>query len=91
MDMVKRGDMLSTDDVLDILAIPLIGVVPEDEGILVSTNRGSPAAMDDRSRAGQAYRDIARRLRGEEVPFVPLDDNKGFFQKLAARFARTGG
>jgi septum site-determining protein MinD len=91
MEMVKRGDMLSTEDVLDILAIPLIGVVPEDEGILVSTNRGSPAAMDDRSRAGQAYRDIARRLRGEEVPFVPLDDNKGFFQKLAARFARSGG
>jgi septum site-determining protein MinD len=91
MDMVRRGDMLSTEDVLDILAIPLIGVVPEDEGILVSTNRGSPAAMDDRSRAGQAYRDIARRLRGEEVPFMPLDDNKGFFQKLAARFARSGG
>jgi septum site-determining protein MinD len=83
--------MLSTDDVLDILAVPLIGVIPEDEGILVSTNRGSPAAMDDRSRAGQAYRDIARRLCGEEVPFPPLDDNKGFFQKLAARFARSGG
>src|SRR6266851_251353 len=91
IDMVKRGDMLSTEDVLDILAIPLIGVVPEDEGILVSTNRGSPAAMDDRSRAGQAYRDIARRLRGEEVPFMSLEDNKGFFQKLAARFARSGG
>ncbi len=90
-EMVKRGDMLSTEDVLDILAIPLIGVVPEDEGILVSTNRGTPAAMDDHNRAGQAYRDIARRLRGEEVPFPPLDDNKGFFQKLAARFARTGG
>lgn len=91
IDMVKRGDMLSTEDVLDILAIPLIGVVPEDEGILVSTNRGTPAAMDDRSRAGQAYRDIARRLRGEEVPFMPLEDNKGFFQKLAARLARSGG
>ena len=90
-EMVKRGDMLSTEDVLDILAVPLIGVIPEDEGILVSTNRGSPVAMDDRSRAGQAYRDIARRLRGEEVPFMPLDDNKGFFQKLAARFARSGG
>ncbi len=90
MDMVKRGDMLSTDDVLDILAIPLIGVVPEDEGILVSTNRGTPAAMDDRNRAGQAYRDIARRLRGEDVPFMSLEDNKGFFQKLAARFARSG-
>ncbi len=91
IDMVKRGDMLSTEDVLDILAVPLIGVIPEDEGILVSTNRGSPAAMDDRSRAGQAYRDIARRLCGEEVPFPPLDDNKGFLQKLAARFARSGG
>lgn len=91
MDMVKRGDMLSTEDVLDILAVPLIGVVPEDEGILISTNRGSPAAMDDRSRAGQAYRDIARRLRGEEVPFMSLEDNKGFFRKLAARFARSGG
>jgi len=91
MDMVKRGDMLSTDDVLDILAIPLIGVVPEDEGILVSTNRGTPAAMDNNNRAGQAYRDIARRLRGEEVPFMSLEDNKGFFQKLAARFARSGG
>jgi septum site-determining protein MinD len=90
-EMVKRGDMLSTDDVLDILAIPLIGIVPEDEGILVSTNRGSPVALDDRSRAGQAYRDIARRLRGEEVPFAPLEDNKGFFQKLAARFVRSGG
>jgi septum site-determining protein MinD len=91
IDMVKRGDMLSTEDVLDILAIPLIGVVPEDEGILVSTNRGSPAAMDEKSRAGQAFRNIARRLKGEEVPFMPLDDNKGFFQKLAERLARSGG
>jgi septum site-determining protein MinD len=47
--------------------------------------------MDDKNRAGQAYRDIARRLRGEEVPFPSLEDNKGFLQKLAARFARTGG
>jgi septum site-determining protein MinD len=91
IDMVKRGDMLSTEDVLDILAVPLLGIIPEDEGILVSTNRGSPAAMDDKSRAGQAFRNIARRLRGEEVPFMPLEDNRGFLQKLAARFARTGG
>lgn len=91
VDMVKRGDMLSTDDVLDILAIPLLGVIPDDEGILVSTNRGSPAAMDEKSRSGQAFRDIARRLRGEEVPFMSLEDNRGFFQKLAARFARPGG
>ncbi|MBL8057583.1 MAG: septum site-determining protein MinD [Anaerolineales bacterium] len=88
-EMVKRGDMLSTEDVLDILAIPLIGVVPEDEGILVSSNRGAPAAMDERSRAGQAFRDVARRLKGEDVPFPSLDDNKSFFQRLAARFTRA--
>ncbi len=88
MDMVRRGDMLSQEDVLDILAIPLIGVVPEDEGILVSSNRGTPAALDDKSRAGQAYRDVARRLMGQDVPFMQLEEKNGFFQKLGALFAR---
>ncbi|HLE27893.1 MAG TPA: septum site-determining protein MinD [Anaerolineales bacterium] len=91
IEMVKRGDMLSTEDVLDILAIPLIGIIPEDEGILVATNRGAPAAMDDKSRAGEAFRHIARRLRGEEVPFMALEDNKNFLQKLAERFKMGSG
>jgi septum site-determining protein MinD len=91
IEMVKRGDMLSTEDVLDILAIPLIGIIPEDENILVSSNRGAPVAMDEKSRAGQAFRNIARRLKGEEVPFMSLEDNKGFLHKLAARFGRPGG
>ncbi len=86
MDMVKRGDMLSQDDVLDILAIPLIGVVPEDEGILVSSNRGAPAALDDKSRAGQAYRDIAKRLQGQDVPFMALEEKSGFLQRIGALF-----
>ena len=90
-DMVKRGDMLSTADVLDILAVPLLGIIPEDEGILVSSNRGSPAALDDKSRAGLAFRNIARRLCGEDVPILPVEDSRGFLQKLAARFARSGG
>jgi septum site-determining protein MinD len=90
-DMVKRGDMLSTEDVLDILAIPLLGIIPEDETILVSSNRGSPVALDEKTRAGVAFRHIARRLSGEIVPLLPLDDNRGFLQKLAARFARAGG
>lgn len=90
LDMVKRGDMLSTDDVLDILAIPLIGIVPEDEGVVVSSNRGAPAAMDEKSRAGQAFRNIARRLRGEDVPFMPLEDHRGFFQRLAQRLTGSG-
>ena len=94
IEMVKRGDMLSTEDVLDVLAIPLIGVIPEDEAILVSTNRGSPAALDEKSRAGQAFRNIARRLNGEEVPFMSLEDNKNFLQKLRGRLSgnhRSGG
>jgi septum site-determining protein MinD len=91
IEMVRRGDMLATEDVLDVLAIPLIGIIPEDEGILVSTNRGSPAALDEKSRAGQAFRNIARRLLGEDVPFMSLEENQGFLQRLAARFGRTGG
>lgn len=91
IEMVKRGDMLSVEDVLDILAVPLIGLIPEDESILVSTNRGSPVALDEKSRAGQAFRNIARRLKGEEVPLMSLEDNRGLFQKLTARFARPGG
>ena len=91
IEMVRRGDMLATEDVLDVLAIPLIGIIPEDESVLISTNRGSPAALDDKSRAGQAFRNIARRLQGEEVAFMPLEDNQGFLQKLASRFSRTGG
>jgi septum site-determining protein MinD len=94
MEMVRRGDMLATDDVLDVLAIPLLGVIPEDETILVSTNRGSPAALDEKSRAGQAFRNIARRLNGEDVPFMPLEENRNIFQRLRARLGgnnRSGG
>ncbi len=67
-------------------AIPLIGVVPEDEGILVSSNRGAPAALDDKNRAGQAYRDIARRLLGQDVPFMALEEKSGFLQRIGALF-----
>lgn len=81
-EMVKRGDMLSIEDIMDVLAIQLIGVVPEDENILVSSNRGSPVAMDDRSRAGKAFRNIARRIEGDDVPFMPLEDNRNFLTRL---------
>jgi septum site-determining protein MinD len=69
-DVVSRGDMLDTADVLEILAVELIGIIPEDESVLVSTNRGHPVAMDEKARAGQAFRNIARRLLGEDVPFL---------------------
>jgi len=90
-DMVRRGDMLSPEDVVDILAIKLIGLVPEDETILVSTNRGLPAALQlEQSRAGRAFRDIARRLMGEDVPFAPLDEEKGWMQRLLRRLGVGG-
>ena len=85
-DMVKRGDMMTIDDIIDILAIGLVGVVPDDEKIVVSTNRGEPAINDDKSLAGLAYRNIVRRIMGEEVPFMNLDENQGFVLKIKKLF-----
>jgi septum site-determining protein MinD len=87
IDMIKRGEMLSMDDVVDILAIKLIGVVPEDESVLMSSNRGEPAAGNINSKAGQAFRHIARRLTGEEVAFMPLDSDDSFWQRLVKLFS----
>jgi len=83
-DMVARGDMLSIDDILEILAIDLLGVVPEDEAILVSTNRGLPVAMSstNSTSASQAFRNVAQRLDGIEVPFMDLTANTGFLSRL---------
>lgn len=80
--MVKRGDMLEVDDVLEILGVKLIGIVPEDERILVSTNVGNPASLEEtgaKSSAGGAFRDIARRIRGEDVAYPDLDAPTGVF------------
>ncbi len=83
-EMVKRGDMLEVDDVLEILGVKLIGIVPEDEKILVSTNLGNPIAISDPSRngAGLAFRHIARRLRGEDVPQISYEPPGGLFSGL---------
>jgi len=81
-DMVKRGDMMSIEDMLDILAIDLMGVVPEDEYIVVSTNKGEPAVLDMNSRAGLAYRNIAKRITGEEVSLINLEYEEGIVNKL---------
>jgi septum site-determining protein MinD len=85
-DMVRRGDMLDISDVLDILSIDLLGVIPEDESIVVSGNRGELASLTTTSRAGQAYKNIARRLLGEDVPMLPLDQGKGLFKRLTRLF-----
>lgn len=80
--MVKRGDMMDIDDIIDILSIDLLGVVPEDELIIVSTNKGEPAVLENNSRAGGAYRRIARRIMGEEVELVNLDEVGNFMERF---------
>ena len=86
-DMVKRGDMMSVDDVKEILSEEVIGIVPDDEDIVVTTNKGEPAVAEGVSKAGMAYRNITSRIMGEEVPFLKLDENEGFFGKLRKIFA----
>lgn len=88
MDMVRRGDMMNIEDMKDILAIDLIGVVPDDEDIVISTNRGEPAVNHETSIAGKAYRNITRRIAGETVPFLDLDTQDGFFTKLIKIFTK---
>ena len=81
--LTKRGDMLHTDDVLELLAIDLIGVIPEDETVIVASNRGQPVTFLDNSKAGQAFRNIAKRLLGENVPFMNLEANGNLINRLA--------
>jgi septum site-determining protein MinD len=80
--LVKQHDMLSADDVLDLLGISLMGVVPEDETVIVGSNRGTPVALDQKSKAGQAFRNIARRLKGEQVPFMDMEKQAGLWDRL---------
>ena len=85
MDMVNRGEMMSISDVNDILQLNVIGAVPDDENIVVATNKGQPL-VGDSSMAGQAYMNICKRILGEEVPFLDLNGKGGFFKKLSALF-----
>ncbi len=85
-DMVKRGDMLALDDTLDILGVDLVGVVPEDEKIIRSSNMGEPIVLTDKAPAGKAYRNITQRILGENVPLMELDDDTRFGSKLKKLF-----
>ncbi len=80
-EMVEKGEMIGVEDILNILAIPLIGIVPEDEKIVSSTNTGEPVIYGD-SLSAKAYQNIAKRVLGEEVPYLDLKVKKGFFGRL---------
>lgn len=88
MDMVKKGDMMSVDDVTEILSVPLLGAIPDDEQVVIGTNQGEPVIGLD-SGAGRAYRNICRRITGEDVPFMDLNNSRSIFARLTSAFRRN--
>ncbi|HDQ35111.1 MAG TPA: septum site-determining protein MinD [Chloroflexi bacterium] len=83
-EMVRRNEMLDADEVVELLAIDLIGIIPDDQDILAAANRGQPVVLDDRSETGQAFRDITQRLEGADIPFLPLK-GPSLLQKIFGR------
>ena len=88
--MVRRGEMLGTDDVLELLAVELLGIIPDDEEVTTSINRGLPVVLNGKSKSGQAFRNIASRLGGANVPFLDLEEPGNLFGRLT-RLLRSGG
>lgn len=86
MNMVRNGDMLNIEDILDILGVKLIGVVPDDENVVISTNKGEPVIEYSHSLAGMAYNNIANRIAGEDVKFLNLDIQESFFKRFQKLF-----
>ena len=86
--MVARGEMMSVEDVTEILAIPLIGILTDQEDIVIASNQGEPLAGKD-SLTGQAFLNIARRLMGESVPFPELNQEEKLLQKLRQLFKKN--
>jgi septum site-determining protein MinD len=86
--LVSRGEMLSMEEVVEILAISPIGVIPEDEAILNATNRGEAVVFNEQSQARHAFLNIARRLAGEDVPFLNITDQHGMFSRFFGMFGK---
>lgn len=81
-NLIQSNDMMSVEDVVDILSCSLIGIIPEDVGVITSTNKGEPIVNDENSLAGKAYQNVAKRILGEEVDFLDLDEPKGILEKV---------
>lgn len=90
-EMTKNGDMLDVTDIIETLSIELLGVVPDDKNITISTNKGEPIVLDENAFAGQAFKNIARRIMGEEVPLMNLhiEEHQGFLSSLKKLFKRN--
>lgn len=90
-NLIESKDMVSVDEVVDILSAELIGIIPEDTGIIVSTNKGEPIVNDEKSLAGKAYSNVARRIIGEDVPFLDLDEPKSVMARIKKFFSGLTG
>lgn len=88
-NLIASNDMMSVEDVVELLACDLIGIIPEDTGIISSTNKGEPIVNDDKALAGQAYRNVAQRIMGEDVEFLNLEEEKNIFGKIKNFFEKT--
>ncbi len=86
-DMIRRGYMMNVDDIMEILNITLIGIVPDDQEIIVSANTGEPSVINLKSVAGQGFRNICKRLNGDNVPLMDFDNNT-FFGKVKRFFGK---
>lgn len=84
IDMVKKGEMMSTEDILNILAIDLIGLIPEDNNVVIATNTGEPVIYNKNSKSGNAYNRISKRILGENIEFILEED--GFFKNIKKFF-----
>lgn len=90
-NLIKSNDMMSVDDVVEILSADLIGIIPEDTGIITSTNKGEPIVNDEKSLAGKAYNNVARRIIGEDVPFLNLEEDNSMLGKVKKFFSGLMG
>lgn len=88
MDMIRRGDMMSVEDVVDILSVNLIGAVPDDEDVVISTNQGEPLTGNN-TRSGQAFLNICRRITGETVPLIDLNKSNSLFSRVTGLFRKN--
>ncbi|WP_273850944.1 septum site-determining protein MinD [Guptibacillus spartinae] len=84
--MMESGEMLDVDEIVSILAIDLLGIVGDDDTVITASNKGEPIALDPSSKASIAYRNIARRILGESVPLLSLQEEKGVFNKVKKFF-----
>ncbi len=85
INMVKKGNMMGVEDIEELLAIGILGIVPDDENIIITSNKGEPAAMNEKTLIGEAYRNIAGRVCGEDIPFIKFD-TENFITRVRKMF-----